>query len=199
MSRAEWIEGSRTLLIVSDEDVPMIQKETDASLLVLHDLDWNKDLSPWYAEKVFRKGEDFSGNGDQTLQMIIEMMDEHRESYDQAVIAGYSLAGLFALYACTVSDRFEGCVSASGSLWFPRFEEWLKEHPVHCKAVYLSLGDQEKKTKNPVMASVEEKTEEAYRLIGSYTDCFFEMNPGNHFSHPEERLMKGIRHILKKL
>ena len=64
--------------------------------------------------------------------------------------------------------------------------------------IYLSLGDREAKTKNPVMATVEDKTRgisECYKAKGY--DVFFEMNQGGHFTDPELRTAKGIKWILK--
>ena len=37
--------------------------------LICVSADWNRDLSPWFASKVFRSGEDFSGGADAFLQM----------------------------------------------------------------------------------------------------------------------------------
>ena len=48
--------------------------------------------------------------------------------------------------------------------------------------VYLSLGDRESKTRNPVMATVGDRTAKAesmFREMGS--EVVFESNPGNHF------------------
>ena len=39
-------------------------------------------------------------------------------------IAGYSHAGLFALYSMYHTDRFDRVASMSGSLWFPDFKEY---------------------------------------------------------------------------
>ena len=131
------------------------------------------------------------------IRVILEAMNS--VSYRKAIIAGYSLAGLFALYACTVSSRFDACVSASGSLWYEGFDTWLKEHPVQCDYVFLSLGDNEKNTRNPRMAKVEEKTREAFELISGYTACELQMNPGGHFNDPEGRLRRAIGQTLNTI
>lgn len=195
MIRTEYIKGNETLLVMVDDHDAELPDANGASLLLIHDVDWNKDLSPWPAKRVFKKGEDFSGKADDTLKIILNAMEQI--SYEKAVIAGYSLAGLFALYACTKTDCFDACVSASGSLWFPDFISWLKANPVRSRYVYLSLGDQEKNTRNPLMASVEDKTREAFEEIAVYCRADFEMNPGNHFNDPAGRLAKGIRCTLK--
>lgn len=62
-------------------------------------------------------------------------------------IAGYSLAGLFALYAIYQTDVFTrvGCIS--GSLWFPGFLEYVFTHESKRRpgCLYFSLGDKEAK------------------------------------------------------
>ena len=197
MITTRLIKGNDTLIVMFEDESFTFEEGFEPSILLVKDIDWNRDLSPWPAERVFKKGEDFAGCADQTLAVILEAMNS--VSYRKAIIAGYSLAGLFALYACTVSSRFDACVSASGSLWYEGFDTWLKEHPVQCDYVFLSLGDNEKNTRNPRMAKVEEKTREAYELISGYTACELQMNPGGHFNDPEGRLRRAIRQTLNKI
>ena len=66
-------------------------------------------------------------------------------------LAGYSLAGLFALYAAHKAKAFSRFVAASPSAWFPRFVDFAKTTPFATKPqhIYLSLGDAEAKTKIP--------------------------------------------------
>ena len=56
--------------------------------------------------------------------------------------------------------------------------------------VYLSLGDKELKTKNPVMARVGECINRMYDLL----DCekVLEWNEGNHFKDNALRTAKGL-------
>jgi len=100
------------------------------------------------------------------------------------------------------TDVFDAAVSASGSLWFPGFTEMMeKEEPLSTpKAVYLSLGDRESKTRNPVMSSVKERTEKALDILSGHgIDSVLEMNPGNHFTEPALRTAKGIAWALERL
>ncbi|MCR5793988.1 MAG: hypothetical protein K6G61_01400 [Solobacterium sp.] len=167
--------------------------DMDSSVLCIYDFDWNRYLSPWKHEKVFAKGEAFAGEADLFLEEVLGLIPEG--DWKEIIIAGYSLAGLFALYACTKSSVFTACMCASGSLWFKGFTEYLKENPVRCRRVYMSLGDREKDTKNPVMGKVEANTLEAVHDMETYTSVYFEMNPGGHFSEPERRIRKGIRYL----
>ena len=179
MITTRLIKGNDTLIVMFEDESFTFEEGFEPSILLVKDIDWNRDLSPWPAERVFKKGKDFAGCADQTLAVILEAMNS--VSYRKAIIAGYSLAGLFALYACTVSSRFDACVSASGDY------------------VFLSLGDNEKNTRNPRMAKVEEKTREAYELISGYTACELQMNPGGHFNDPEGRLRRAIGQTLNMI
>nr|MCR5237772.1 esterase [Lachnospiraceae bacterium] len=58
---------------------------------------------------------------------------------------------------------------------------------------YLSLGDKEEKTKNPVMASVGNKIREACAILDEHNvSCILEWNPGNHFKDADIRTAKGF-------
>ena len=122
----------------------------DFCLLAVRTDDWNRDLSPWQAPAVFGT-EGFGGRADRTLEEILKLCGNEGRRY---FIGGYSLAGLFALWAAVRTDRFAGVAAASPSVWFPGFVEYLREHDIQCPSVYLSLGDREEKTRNPVMAAV---------------------------------------------
>ena len=172
------------------------------SLVGVTGFSWDDDLSPWFAPKVFKKGNDFGGNADELLRQLTENVIPHlkqTQNVRKLIIAGYSLAGLFALYAAGSTDVFDGAVSASGSLWFPEFTDWVRDHPLHAEAVYLSLGDKEPLTKNPVMASVGDCTQAVYTSLCAYTEACFEWNEGNHFVNAPARLAAGIRWTAEQL
>ena len=140
--------------------------------------DWNKDLSPWKAPAVFGN-DDFGDGADETLGKIMRLCDDGTKSY---YIGGYSLAGLFALWAAYQTDLFHGVAAASPSMWFPGFTEYMKERSIMSSHVYLSLGNKEEKTKNPVMATVGDRIRTAYGLlVKQQVDCVLEWNDGNHF------------------
>ena len=94
-------------------------------LVIIKVNNWSDELSPWPAEPVFGK-HPFNGKGPDYLRqledlIIPELIKEINCAISYKVIAGYSLAGLFALYAGYNTDCFEKIVSASGSLWYPGF------------------------------------------------------------------------------
>jgi predicted alpha/beta superfamily hydrolase len=114
-------------------------------------------------------------------------------------LGGYSLAGLFALWAGYQTDSFRGIAAASPSVWFPGFTEYMKENELRADAVYLSLGDREEKTRNPVMARVGDAIRETYdHLRKTGTDCVLEWNKGNHFKDADLRTAKAFAWLMNR-
>ena len=150
-------------------------------------------LSPWKAPAVF-KTEDFVGGASKTLENIIALCaDKNRKYY----IGGYSLAGLFALWAACQTDIFSGVAAASPSVWFPGFIDYMKTYKMKSQNVYLSLGDREEKTRNPVMAQIGNCIKEEYRcLLENGINCILEWNKGNHFKEADIRTAKAFAWIL---
>ena len=196
--------GSSAVLIqmVDDHDLAVIENElavirksvNDFKLVALKVDNWNLDLSPWKAPAVFGK-EEFGGGAAGTLVDVLKLCADDSKSY---YIGGYSLAGLFALWAAYQTDRFAGVAAASPSVWFPNFVEYMKNNEIKSNRVYLSLGDKEEKVRNPVMATVGEKIREAYDcLVRQEVNCTLEWNQGNHFKEPDVRTAKAFAWLLE--
>lgn len=186
--------GNDTLVVFiteNEENEELIQA-LPFSFLMVSSHDWNRELSPWPAKKVFKGGGDFQGEADSFLNDLLKN-DVLQQKWSHRILCGYSLAGLFAVYACTKTDLFDGCASVSGSLWFPDFIEYLKKNPVHAKNVYLSLGDLEKNSKQFLLSTVEDRTKEVQQMLTAYTSVTFEMNQGNHFQDPNDRVIKALK------
>lgn len=157
--------------------------------------DWNNDLSPWPAPAVFGK-ESFGGGGSKTLGELLKLCGDKSKSY---YIGGYSLAGLFALWAAYQTDAFHGVAAASPSVWFPGFAAYMKKKEIHTDEVYLSLGDEEEKARNPVLATVGDRIRAAYNLLREQgVDCVLEWNEGNHFRDTDLRTAKAFAGVLKR-
>ena len=200
------------VLINCDEDAGKIYdlcKEMGSGefiLAALSGFDWNRDLSPWPCDPVFKGGGAFQGKADAYLSLLSDTLlpqieteiSDHGKKTAYRVLAGYSLAGLFALYSACSSDLFTKIVSVSGSLWYPDFLEYISSHPLseNIEQVYLSLGDLESNTRNPLMRTVEDNTKRICQILSEKTETFFEFNEGNHFKDPELRTAKGIVHVL---
>lgn len=200
------IEESEKILIqpVNEHDLDVIENEvrlikelvgSDFRLLALKVEQWNSELSPWQAPPVFGK-ESFGDGAANTLAEILNLTADKEKKY---YIGGYSLAGLFALWAAFQTDVFSGVAAASPSVWFPGFLDYMKSNEIQSGKVYLSLGDREEETRNPVMATVGDRIRECYEyLTGKGTSCFLEWNQGNHFKDPDLRTAKAFSWLLKQ-
>ena len=81
----------------------------------------------------------------------------------------------------------------SPSVWFPGWADYADAHPVLARAAYLSLGDREEKSRNPVLASVGDaiRREDA-RLSERGVRHTLQWNVGNHFQDAEKRCADGF-------
>ncbi len=157
--------------------------------------DWNKDLSPWEAPAVFGI-ENFGEGAADTLKEILSLCTDKDKKY---YIGGYSLAGLFSLWASVQTDWFEGVAAASPSVWFPDFLDYIRERKPLCRKIYLSLGDKEEKTRNPVMATVGDKIRELDSFLAQEGfDCVLEWNEGNHFKDFDIRTAKAFASVMNR-
>ena len=191
------------LQMVDDHDLEEIENEfavirekagEDLKLIAVKVNDWNADLSPWKAPAVFGK-EDFGDGAADTLEEVKKLCRDKNKTY---YIGGYSLAGLFALWAAYQTDLFQGVAAASPSVWFPGFTDFMKERGIRTGRVYLSLGDKEARTRNQVMASVADRIREAYGVLKEQgIDCILEWNPGNHFRDPDLRTAKAFAWVIR--
>lgn len=160
-------------------------------------IDWNGDLSPWAAPKAFKGEKDFSGGAEAFLNRltgrVVPEISNQMQSGAPMILAGYSLAGLFAAWAATKTGRFQAMASISGSLWFDGFQEYLQHHPFLCRAAYFSVGDKEKNTRSARMAVVEENTKKAAEKAAlDGCETIFTLNPGNHFKDAAKRMADGV-------
>ena len=63
--------------------------------------------------------------------------------------------------------------------------------------MYLSLGDREDRTNNPVMATVADKIREMHALLTEReVACTLEWNSGNRFKEPDLRMAKAFAWLL---
>lgn len=147
------------------------------------------------------EGEPFSGGGAEYLRFLTEtavpyLEEKYGAPGEKRAILGYSLGGLFALWALCETSVFGSGASVSGSLWYPGFTEYFRAHmPRREQRVYLSLGDREPFGGPPVMRTVGARTEEIASLLsGSGRDVIFEWNRGGHAKAVENRWKKAVRY-----
>ena len=146
--------------------------------------DWDT-LSPWAADR-------FPGGGRKTLERLLADLSSLPADIPR-YIGGYSLAGLFALWAFHESGAFHGCAAVSGSFWYPGLVEYVQSAPLSPESrVYLSLGRQEHRSRNRQMRSVKTALNTLYDYYSPLCHCKLEWNEGNHFTDPTERMRKGF-------
>ncbi len=158
-------------------------------LVMLYPYDWNYCMTPWkYHDKNMGK----TGGGEEFLSWFISEI--YDEKYQRQYIGGYSLGGLFALFAACEKELFDGVMSVSGSLWYPGVLEYFNEKSIGKRIgkIYMSLGDKESLTKNAEREKVGFNTEKLAEVFGRTKEVFFEYNRGGHFTDISERIVKSI-------
>ena len=196
-----WLTQSgceKDLLLLDQKIQQMVNKPY--GLAALEAENWNREYSPWPAPAAFGK-EDFPGEGEKTLcalQELAELTGKGQTRY----VGGYSLAGLFALWAVYKSKYFDGVASCSGSLWYPGWQDWVETQtlPENC-SVYLSLGKKEEHTRNRILARVGDATRKQYEVLCSdkHVDrTALVWHEGGHFNEPTQRMAQGFVWLLTR-
>lgn len=167
---------------------------------------WNDDLTPWECPGLFADDAPFAGKAAEQLRLLESQIIPRVEGGaprkpEQRVLAGYSLAGLFATWATFNSAAFERVASASGSLWYPDFAGYAAANEFACKpaSAYFSLGSKEARTPSRLLRNVAQGTRNVVDLFEARgVPTVFEQNPGNHFKEPALRMAKGIAWALAR-
>ncbi len=185
-----------------------LQKENspDHTLVAVSSLNWDHDMTPWDCPPISKMDTPCTGGADDYLDVLTgEIMPEAEKHIEGEPawrgVAGYSLAGLFAVYSIYRTDLFSRVASMSGSLWFPDFKEYIFSHDMRIRPdrMYFSLGDKESKTRNQYLKTVQDNTAEIQAFYaGQGIDSVFVLNPGNHYVNGAERTAAGIDWILRK-
>lgn len=191
---------------------------------------WEENFSPWCAPRVFAKGPNFGDGAQKTLDILINQAIPWAESDlteppAYRVLVGYSLAGLFSLWAgvsqsgisqpgisqqvaygcqpgAVPTPTFQRIGAVSGSFWFPGLLDYVDQQlsggAVGLTHAYLSLGDREARTPNPQIMHVRENAELlASKLRDAGITSTFELNRGNHFQNVEGRMQKALNWLVK--
>lgn len=200
------MDGARFLLLqpVDDHDQSLLDSEVEMmgsltdipfNLVAFTIKDWMTELTPWPASPTFGK-QPFGAGAEATLGYIKDtLLPALTERWGdmKVILGGYSLAGLFSLWTGYNSGLFAGIAAASPSVWYPQWTEYIEGKKMHSKAVYLSLGDRESRTKNPVMAHVDVAIRRQHELISAQgITTTLEWNAGGHFIDSEKRMAKAF-------
>ena len=186
------------------EGLKGLSEKHSVSIVVIEDVNWNDDLTPWPAEGVFKKAKPFGGKATSFLNKLTDEIIPETEKdlgVEQAErnLLGVSLSGLFAVWSAFNADAFTNIISISVSLWYDGLVEWMKEQSLspRIKKVCMLLGEKEKNAKEKRMATVEERTQAAANILKEKTQASvtFELVEGTHFSPIMPRLERAFEII----
>ena len=173
-------------------------------LLSLDRTDWEHAFSPWPAPRAFKKAPDFSGGATETLASLGALLPavEQRLGLQPRWrgIAGYSLAGLFAAWSAYHASPFSRVACVSGSLWFDGWLDFATSRLLQTPPTRacFSLGDDEKNSRNPHLATVENATRAtACHWLQQGIRTTFALNPGGHFDDIAARTAAAINELAR--
>ena len=202
------LKSSTFLMYLVDESNPedyeqiyqKISNEFQLCMIAVSIHDWQGELSPWAAPAIFGKY-DFAGNASLLLSELESFWmwfeKDNQIETNQLYLCGYSLAGLFSLWASSQTNLFKKIAAVSPSVWYLNFVEYMQQNPIQTREVYMSLGDKEANAKNKVMATVKTCFDAVIQILQKQDVILtYEYNPGNHFQDVELRMTKGIQQLL---
>lgn len=159
---------------------------------------------PWPDANISREPE-AGKHGQDTLEyVLLSLVPELQKRYGPlpVIIGGYSLGGLFALWASAQSDSFKAVAAASPSVWIKDWIPFAKKHAPMADAVYLSLGNQEEHVKNQAIARVGNCLRTQYSLLQEQIgadNCTLFWEQGGHFNDNEGRLARAFAWCIERL
>ena len=193
-----------TFLQPHEADAVASLLKADVVLMSLDRTDWEHAFSPWPAPRAFKKAPDFSGGATETLTSLAARLPaiEQRLGLQPRWrgIAGYSLAGLFAAWSAYHDSPFQRVACVSGSLWFDGWTDFATSRLLQTPPAraYFSLGDSEKNSRHPRMATVEDATRATARHWQQQgIRATFALNPGGHFDDIAARTAAAINELAR--
>lgn len=166
--------------------------------------DWHLQLSPWHDDAISRR-EEVGQQAGETLRFITALLlpELHRRfGHKPVVLGGYSLAALFALWASTQTDVFDGIAAASPSVWIRDWQAFAIAHPTLSKTVCLSIGRKEEQVRNVAMARVGDNIRFHHRLLEQQLGpdhTTLAWNEGGHFVEMDVRTAMAFAWNIAKL
>ena len=165
--------------------------------------DWIVDLMPWPDRNISRE-EEAGRHAPDTLRYILDaLIPELKRCFGDrpVILGGYSLGGLFALWAAGQTDGFKALAAASPSVWIKDWIPYATKQPPMTEAIYLSLGEREEHVKNRAIARVGDCLREQYALLQRQMGpdrCTLVWEEGNHFTDNEGRLARAFAWCLNR-
>ena len=172
-----------------DSEVDMISEATDTSFVMAAFAigDWDVELTPWHDPAVSKR-QAVGEHAGETLRYITdELIPSLLQEYGKLpiVLGGYSLGGLFSLWAGSESDCFTAIAAMSPSVWIAGWQDYAEEH-----------------TRNKAIAQVGNNIRwEHEHLRQTLDSChtILEWNTCNHFVDGARRTAKGFAWCINKI
>lgn len=190
-------------------------------------VEWARALMPWADDAVSRDAE-VGRHAPDTLRFIEHtLLPWLRERFGAlpCIIGGYSLGGLFALWAARNTDTFAAVAAASPSLWINGWGEYAAAHPIlspqatiqnstlktqnstpqHITTttpIHLSLGDREEHCRNQRMKRIGDCVRAEHTLLCqqlSPTAVTLRWHEGGHFGAEAERTAEAFAWCIEQL
>ncbi len=166
--------------------------------------DWILDLMPWPDRNISRE-EEAGKRAQNTLSyVLLSLVPALQERYGRLpmILGGYSLGGLFALWASMQTDCFRAIAAASPSVWIKDWIPYAEKHAPMADRIYLSLGDREEHVRNQAIARVGDNLRAQYGLLQRQLgpdSCTLVWEAGNHFTDNEGRLARAFSWCIRSL
>lgn len=167
-------------------------------------VEWAAALMPWPDDAVSRDAR-VGSESHQTLAYV----EQHllpwlaaRHGEKPCIIGGYSLGGLFALWASCVTLSFCGVAAASPSVWIKGWVDYAEAHATHARKVYLSLGLREEHCRNVRMAQIGACIRRQSQILSvalGTDNTVLEWNEGNHFHNEAQRMARAFVWCMEQL
>lgn len=186
-------------------------------------VEWARALMPWADDAVSRDAE-VGRHAPDTLRFIEHtLLPWLRERFGELprIIGGYSLGGLFALWAARNTDAFTAVAAASPSLWINSWGEYAAAHPIlspqattqhstlniphsesRSSAIHLSLGDREEHCRNQRMKRIGDCVRAEHALLCqqlSPTAVTLRWHEGGHFGAEAERTAEAFAWCIEQI
>lgn len=167
-------------------------------------VEWAKALMPWQDEAVSRN-EEVGKHAQDTLVYIEESLVpwlHERFGKLPCIIGGYSLGGLFALWAARQSAAFCAVAAASPSLWIKGWVDFADNRSLNAQLAYVSLGNREEHCRNQRMARIGDCVRHEHLTLAAQlgpSATMLEWNNGGHFGEEAERTAKAFAWCIENI
>lgn len=201
---AVYVQDSEIFKEISQKLFLEMPKENLPIIIALEGTNRNADYTPWYSKSDNSKYLEFEGRADEYLDFVVNILKPYIESnyadIKSSTILGYSLGGLFSLYAVTKTTCFDKVVSMSGSFWYKDWIEYLKKSNIDRKiSVYLNCGKKEGSFKDGLAKGNYGFTYLTYEFLleKNLKEVVLELDNKNHLNYVAERFIKAFKWIMQ--